>query len=298
MAKSKIKGFDLFSDMRKGNQTFADRSDAFNSAVGNPQTEVIDIGEKEEDLSSEEKAVIALTDAVKEYKTTIKGGGLGKKTIDGFKEVVRKALGIKRMGEKRYFQIIDLCSELEVITKDSGRRYFDIVELAIVEEDSVEEEYFDSSPKADKETDHKVIALFEQYLTDKEKHCNEEGHFVGTCSCCGSMEVTLSLNFNKRLVCNACNDIDVEESYGLYPYQVSPINSDLISSLKFRGKKTKKGLKHNGWLLTKEDRLVRVEKPIDQKHFERFVNHSGETVFVYKPTERFRAKIKSANKYL
>jgi hypothetical protein len=84
----------------------------------------------------------------------------------------------------------------------------------------------------------------------------------------------------------------------LYPYQVSSTDTTLTDCVRAWGKKTKKGIKYKGWLLTNDDKLVRVEKPTDQKHFERFVNHSGETVFVYKPTERFRAKIKSANKYL
>ena len=260
--KGKVKGFDLFAEMRKGNQTFADRSDALNSAVGNDTTtDFEDSLSETKSLTVEEKAVIALTNAVKEYKTTIKGGGLGKKTIDGFKEVTRNALGVKRMGKKRYFQIIDLCSELEVITKDSGRKYFSIVEPIIVEEDSVEEEHFDKSqPKADNETDKKVFALFEQYLTDKDKYCDEDGHFVSTCTCCGSVELELYLDSKKKLCCNACNDLHWEESYYIYPYQVSSQNKDLISSIRAWGKKTRKGIKHKGWLLTKDEKLVRIGK--------------------------------------
>ena len=293
--KSKKKGFNLFAEMRKGDQTFSDRSDAFNSAVGG-DTDTVDTTM---DLSVEERAVIALTKAVKDYRSTIKGNGLGKKTIDGFKEITRNALGVKRMGEKRYFQIIDLCPELEVITKDSGRRYFGIIEPATIEEDSVEEEHFDTTPpKAENKTEKKVVALFEQYLSDKEKHCDEDGHFVSVCPSCGSRQMELYLDSKKKLRCGGCNDLHWEDSYNIYPYQVSSTDIGMITSIRAWGKKTKKGIKYKGWLLTKEDKLVRVEKPIDQKHFERFVNHSGETVFVYKPTERFRAKIKSANKYL
>ena len=261
-SKSKVKGFDLFADMRKGSQTFSDRSDALNSAVGSDTTVTF-----EDDLadtvvlSAEEKAVLALTNAVKDYRSTIKGKGLGKKTIDGFKEVTRNALGVKRMGSKRYHQIIDLCSELEVITKDSGRKYFGIIEPVSVEEDSVEEEHFDTtSPKADKETDHRVIALFEQYLSDKDEHCDEDGWFVSVCTCCGSVEMPLYLNSKKKLRCSACNDLHYEESYNLYPYQVSSTDTDLTGCVRAWGKKTKKGIKHKGWLLTNDDKLVRLGK--------------------------------------
>lgn len=260
--KGKVKGFDLFAEMRKGNQTFADRSDALNSAVGNDTTtDFEDSPSETKSLTVEEKAVIALTNAVKEYKTTIKGGGLGKKTIDGFKEVTRNALGVKRMGKKRYFQIIDLCSELEVITKDSGRKYFSIVEPTIVEEDSIEEDQFDNSPpKAENEIDKKVITLFEQYLTDKEKYCDEDGWFVSTCTSCGSIEMPLYLNSKKKLRCGGCNDLHYEESYNSYPYQVSSTDRDMVGVVRAWGKKTKKGIKHKGWLLTKDEKLVRIGK--------------------------------------
>lgn len=261
--KSKVKGFDLFADMRKGSQTFSDRSDALNSAVGSDTT--VTFEDKPiiiaDTLTVEEKAVIALTNAVKEYRSTIKGNGLGKKTIDGFKEVTRNALGVKRMGAKRYFQIIDLCTELEVITKESGRRYFNIVEPVIVEEESVEEEHFDTTPpKADNKIDKKVTALFQQYLTDKEKHCDEDGWFVSTCTSCGSVEMPLYLNSKKKLRCGGCNDLHYEESYNSYPHQVSSTDRDMIGVVRFKGKKTKKGIKHKGWLLTDDDKLVRIGK--------------------------------------
>lgn len=258
--KSKKKGFNLFAEMRKGDQTFSDRSEAFNSAVGNTDTNTDTIVDTM-DLSVEERAVIALTKAVKDYRSTIKGKGLGKKTIDGFKEVTRNALGVKRMGEKRYFQIIDLCTELEVITKDSGRRYFGIIEPVIVKEDNGEEEYFDTTPpKADNETDKRVVALFEQYLADKDEHCDEDGCFVSVCTSCGSVEMELYLDSKKKLRCSGCNDLHYEESYNLYPYQVSSTDRSLSACVRAWGKATKKGIKHKGWLLTKEDKLVRIGK--------------------------------------
>lgn len=265
MAKSKVKGFDLFSDMRKGNQTFADRSDAFNSAVGNPQNEVLDIVEEAEGLSPEQQAVIALTDAVKEYKTTIKGGGLGKKTIDGFKEVVRVALGVKRMGSKRYHQIIDLCAELEVITKDSGRSYFNVVEPIIVEEENeieIEDENLSDWEKIEQTAiEKKAKADFELYLSDKEEYGDEDGEFVSNCTLCGSYHMVLYLDSKKKLRCNACNDLHWEESFHLFPYQVSSTNKPLSACVRAWGKKTRKGILHKGWLLCSEtDSLIRVSK--------------------------------------
>ena len=108
--------------------------------------------------------------------------------------------------------------------------------------------------------DKKVNALFEQYLADKDEHCDEDGHFVSTCTCCGSKEVELYLDSKKKLCCNACNDLHWEDSFNLYSYQVSSQNKDLISSVRAWGKKTKKGIKHKGWLVTKEDKLVRIGK--------------------------------------
>lgn len=257
MAKKKIKGFDLFAEMRKKGQTFADRSDALNSAVGSDTT----VSSTTQTSSSvEEQAVIALTNAVKEYKTTIKGGGLGKKTIDGFKEVVRDTLGVKRMGDKKYQSIISLCDELEVITKDSGRKYFSLIEKTVEEviEDDVEE-YVETS-KSDNETDKKVVALFEQYLKDKDNLCDEEGEFVSTCTSCGSYKMELYLDSKKKLRCCACNDLHWEDSYHLFPQQVSSSNRSLIACVTKWGKKSKKGIKHKGWLVTKENLLVRVGK--------------------------------------
>lgn len=258
MAKKK-KGFNLFAEMRKGNQTFADRSDALNSAVGSDTTVTFEDTVVEDTLTVEQKAVIALTNAVKEYRSTIKGNGLGKKTIDGFKEITRTALGVKRMGEKRYFQIISLCTELEVITKDSGRKYFGIIDKPSVVEDPSEEDHFDTTPpKATNEIEKKVIALFEQYLSDKDEHCDEDGHFVGTCTSCGSREMELYLDSKKKLCCGGCNDLHLEESFNLYPYQVSSQNKDLIATIRWSGKKTKKGIKHKGWLLNADNVVVRL----------------------------------------
>ena len=258
-SKSKVKGFDLFADMRKGSQTFSDRSDALNSAVGSDTTVTFEDVDTVV-LSAEEKAVIALTSAVKEYLETIKGKGLGKKTIDGFKEVTRNALDVKRMGSKRYQQIIDLCSELEVITKDSGRSYFSVVDVpTIVEEDS--EEIEEPTPlRSHTEKDKKVLALWEHYLSDKDEHCDEGGQFVSTCTCCGSVEMVLYLDSKKRLRCNACNDLHYEDSYNLYPYQVSSTDEDMIGVIKWCGKKMKKGFQHNGWLVTNDEKLVRTGK--------------------------------------
>ena len=265
-SKSKVKGFDLFADMRKGSQTFSDRADALNSAVGSDTTVTFEDEDKPiiiadtQVLSAEEKAVIALTNAVKEYRSTIKGKGLGKKTIDGFKEVTRNALGVKRMGSKRYHQIIALCSELEVITKDSGRSYFSVVDVPTIVEDQNEEVEEPVIVKPRNETDKKVIALWEQYLSDKDEHCNEDGQFVSVCTCCGSVEMELYLNSKKKLRCGACNDLHYEESYNLYPHQVSSSDRGMIGTIKFKGKKTKKGIKYNGWVVTNDDKLVRLGK--------------------------------------
>lgn len=261
-SKSKVKGFDLFADMRKGNQTFSDRSDALNSAVGSDTT--VTFEDKPiiiaDTLTVEEKAVIALTNAVKDYLSTIKGNGLGKKTIDGFKEVTRNALGVKRMGAKRYHQIIDLCPQLEVITKESGRSYFNVIDVPTIVEDQNEQEETPVIEKPRNKIDKKVNALFEQYLADKDEHCDEDGWFVSVCTCCGSVEMPLYLNSKKKLRCGACNDLHYEESYNLYPYQVSSSDRDMIGAVRFKGKKTKKGVKYNGWIVTNDDKLVRVGK--------------------------------------
>ena len=260
--KSKVKGFNLFADMRKGSQTFADRSDALNSAVGSDTTVTFE-DTVEDSLSAEERAVLALTNAVKEYRTTIKGSGLGKKTIDGFKEVTRTALGVKRMGSKKYQSIISLCSELEVITKDSGRSYFSVVDVPTIVDEQSEEQSDGTDPlplRSSTETDRKVIAIWEQYLSDKDKYCDDDGHFVSTCTCCGSIEMVLYLNSHRKLRCGACNDLHFEESYNQYPHQVSSTDDDMILAVRSTGRETKKGIKHNGWLVTKEDRLVRLGK--------------------------------------
>ena len=259
---AKKKGFDLFAEMRKGNQTFSDRADALNSAVGSDTTVTF---EDNDDLTVEQRAVIALTNAVKDYRSTIKGKGLGKKTIDSFKDIVKDTLGVKRMGDKRYQEIIDLCDELEVITKDSGRKYFGIIDkpTTVAEDHNDEEEQSDHydtpPPKADNETEKKVIALFERYLSDKDEHCDDDGDFVSTCTCCGSSSA-LYLDSKKKLRCNACNDLHWEESYGLYPHQVSSNSKDLIGSVRAWGKKTKKGIKYKGWLLTKDEKIIRLGK--------------------------------------
>lgn len=259
-SKSKVKGFDLFADMRKGSQTFSDRADALNSAVGSDTTVTFE-DTVEDSLSAEDRAVIALTNAVKDYRSTIKGKGLGKKTIDGFKEVTRTALGVKRMGAKRYHQIIDLCTELEVVTKDSGRSYFSVVDVPTIVEDQ-NEEVEEPTPMRShtNETDKRVLALWEQYLSDKDDHCDEDGKFVSTCTCCGSIEMVLYLDSKKNLRCGACNDLHTDESYNLYPYQVSSTDEDMIGSIKFKGKKTKKGIKYNGWIVTNDEKLVRLGK--------------------------------------
>jgi len=261
-SKSKVKGFNLFADMRKGSQTFSDRSDALNSAVGSDTTVTFE-DTVEDSLSAEERAVLALTNAVKEYRSTIKGKGLGKKTIDGFKEITRNALGVKRMGGKRYHQIIDLCSELEVITKDSGRSYFSVVDVPTIVEEQSEEQSGGTDPlpiRSYTERDKKVVALWEQYLSDKDKYCDEDGQFVSTCTCCGSIQMTLYLDSKRKLRCGACNDLHYEESYNLYPHQVSSTDEDMIGAVKWCGKKTKKGIKHNGWLVTTDEKLVRTGK--------------------------------------
>ena len=229
--KSKVKGFDLFADMRKGSQTFADRSDALNSAVGSDTTVTFE-DTVEDNLNTEERAVLALTSAVKEY---IKGSGLGKKTIDGFKEVTRTALGVKRMGDKRYHQVISLCSELEIITRDS-RKYFSIVDVPVIVEEQIDDTEI-LPLRSRNETDRKVIALWEQYLSDKDKYCDEDGHFVSTCTCCGSIEMVLYLNSHRKLRCGACNDLHFEESYTQYPHQVSSTETNKRLAVKHRHEK-------------------------------------------------------------
>jgi len=132
-----MKGFDLFAEMRKENSTFSDRSEALSEAAGGKK-KAQPTQPTQDNLNPVERAVEALTEEVRTYLQTIKKG-LGKKTIKGFKSVVSEALGVKRLSAKRFQEVIDAAPELEVITKESGRQYFQIVEI-IEEEIEPEEE--------------------------------------------------------------------------------------------------------------------------------------------------------------